>query len=127
MEKQIHDFYNQFSPDVSALAQRLHDVATSVMPSDINQWVEQGHKLVVFGREKNMKNQVIYIKPLKDSVNLGFFYGTSLRDPDRLLKGTGKSLRHIKFKKSTEINHGAIRYLVTEAINEHNNRHGFHQ
>lgn len=36
----------------------------------------------------------------KNHVTFGFHYGTSLDDPERLLEGTGKNLRHVKLRGS---------------------------
>lgn len=56
-----------------------------------------------------------YIAPLKDSVNLGFYKGTSLADPQRLLRGTGKTLRHLKLKEMEDIQVDALTTLLEEA------------
>lgn len=46
-----------------------------------------------------------YLLANKNHVNLGF-YGDfeKLNDPDGILEGTGKTMRHIKLKKATDIN-----------------------
>ncbi len=69
-----------------------------------------------------MKGEICYIKPLKDSVNLGFFHGANLNDPNKLLQGTGKLLRHIKFKKKENIDIRAVKGLLETALKEHNKR-----
>jgi hypothetical protein len=42
------------------------------------------------------KNFVCAIATHSDPTNLELYRGTSLRDPERLLEGTGKNLRHVK-------------------------------
>jgi hypothetical protein len=37
-----------------------------------------------------------YIKPAKNHVNLGFWWGVKMDDPEGLLQGTGEKMRHIK-------------------------------
>jgi len=39
-----------------------------------------------------------YVGIFTAHVNVGFFQGASLSDPDRLLLGTGKFMRHVKLK-----------------------------
>lgn len=51
----------------------------------------------------------------KDHVTFGFTQGASIHDPDRLLEGTGKNIRHIKLKKPEQVNHPGLRRLVQEA------------
>src|SRR5262245_44024573 len=45
-----------------------------------------------------------YVDIFKKHVNVGFFCGTELKDPARLLEGTGKFMRHVKVKPGFEIN-----------------------
>jgi len=51
----------------------------------------------------------------KNHVTFGFTQGTSLHDPDGLLEGTGKNLRHVKLKKPEQVDHPSLRRLVQEA------------
>src|SRR5512144_2554780 len=37
-----------------------------------------------------------YVNAYRDHVNVGFFFGSSLPDPARLLEGTGRNGRHVK-------------------------------
>ena len=52
---------------------------------------------------------------LKARVNLGFYYGADLDDPNGLLEGTGKALRHVKVHDAAVLKDPALRRLVTEA------------
>jgi hypothetical protein len=45
-----------------------------------------------------------YLKTAKTYVSLGFNSFQKLDDPDNLLEGTGKDMRHIKIRKLEEIN-----------------------
>src|SRR5690606_5869158 len=45
-----------------------------------------------------------YLQANKNHVNLGFYKGfENLNDPNMLLEGTGKTMRHIKLKKASDI------------------------
>ena len=50
-------------------------------------------------------------------INLSFPSGASLSDPDRLLQGKGKRVRHIKVRSLDEVKQYAIRTLISEAKN----------
>jgi hypothetical protein len=39
----------------------------------------------------------------KNHVTFGFHYGTSLPDPNGLLEGTGKNLRHVKLRTAEDL------------------------
>ncbi len=49
-------------------------------------------------------------------MNLGFYHGVDLADPDELLEGTGKRLRHVKLKSSAEAGSAAVKALLVAAI-----------
>lgn len=51
-----------------------------------------------------VKKDFCYLKPTKDHVNLGFMNAGKLDDPDNLLEGTGKNMRHVKIKTIDGIN-----------------------
>jgi hypothetical protein len=121
MEKEIKDFFNLFTKDVSVIIYDLY-VLVSPLFSSKKQWVDMPDGMITFGTEKNMKGEICYIKPLKDSINLGFFHGTSIEDPKNYLKGTGKKLRHIKFKTKEETKDEYVIELIKKAIKEHDSR-----
>ncbi len=49
-------------------------------------------------------------------MNLGFNKGTLLKDPNKLLKGTGKLIRHIDVRKPSDYRNSKVIELVKEAI-----------
>lgn len=122
MDKELKEFFGMFSPQVSVIAIELFNLASPILTPTKKMWLDKPDKLIAFGTEKTMKGEICYIKPLKDSVNLGFFHGANILDSDNLLIGTGKSLRHIKFRNIEKINHGAIKSIIENALTEHNNR-----
>lgn len=57
-----------------------------------------------------------YVNSFKDHVNVGFFRGSTLPDPEALLQGTGKLGRHVKLFPDTAFSHpAALEILITEA------------
>jgi hypothetical protein len=51
----------------------------------------------------------------KNHVTFGFHYGTSLDDPERLLEGTGKNLRHVKLRSMEDLEKKGLKDLVLAA------------
>lgn len=70
-----------------------------------------------FGPRK-MSEHYAYLAPFKAHVNLGFFKGALLDDPDRLLEGSGKLLRHIKLRTPEDTDAPGVQRLLTAAISE---------
>jgi hypothetical protein len=68
-----------------------------------------------------------YVNVFTSHVNVGFFHGAALRDPARLLQGTGKFMRHVKLRPETPINATALNDLIDAAYSDIKARveHGF--
>lgn len=56
-----------------------------------------------------------YVNAFSDHVNVGFFLGAMLKDPARLLEGTGKRGRHVKLRPGREVDSAALAQLVDAA------------
>ena len=56
-----------------------------------------------------------YVDTFTAHVNVGFFRGSTLPDPARLLEGTGKLGRHVKLRPGIAVDSEALAVLVTEA------------
>ena len=56
-----------------------------------------------------------YVNAFKAHVNVGFFRGAEIADPERLLEGTGKFMRHVKLRPDGDINATALMKLIKTA------------
>ena len=52
----------------------------------------------------------------ENHVNLGFNRGTELDDPERLLAGTGKRIRHIRIESAAMLRQRAVKSLLRQAV-----------
>jgi len=59
-----------------------------------------------------------YVNVFTSHVNVGFFQGAGLPDPDRLLQGTGKFMRHVKISTGTAVNDAALNRLIEAAYSD---------
>jgi hypothetical protein len=55
------------------------------------------------------KKDLAYFKTTRAYLTLGFFHTQQLDDPDGLLEGTGKDMRHIKIRNADAINEELIK------------------
>jgi hypothetical protein len=51
----------------------------------------------------------------KEHVIFGFMRGAELRDPAKLLEGTGKYLRHVKLRSAADVRRSEVRALLEQA------------
>jgi hypothetical protein len=56
-----------------------------------------------------------YVNVFTAHVNVGFFQGTELADPDGLLEGTGKFMRHVKLKPDRNVDAAGLKRLIETA------------
>jgi len=60
----------------------------------------------------------IHIATYANHVNIGFDRGTELEDPEGLLKGTGKLIRHIRLNTVSDVKQDAIIRLIEAAVEQ---------
>lgn len=105
-------------PALRPIAQRLREIVFEVHP-DAVEVVRLGDRAATFGLgPKKMSEAYCYVLPYKGWVNLGFFAGAELPDPDRLLEGTGARLRHVKIRSLDAAEVPAVRALIEVALEE---------
>jgi len=63
-----------------------------------------------------------YVNVFTSHVNVGFFQGATLRDPARLLEGSGKFMRHVKLRPGTATDAASLRTLIETAYSEMKDR-----
>ena len=59
-----------------------------------------------------------YVNVFKAHVNVGFFRGAEIADPDGLLEGTGKFMRHVKLGPDRNVNVAALTKLIDAAYTD---------
>ena len=58
---------------------------------------------------------VAYVYSAATYVQLGFFRGSALKDPKKLLEGEGKFVRHIKVRAASDIDERSYAALLKQA------------
>lgn len=56
-----------------------------------------------------------YVNVFKSHVNVGFYTGAALCDPQNLLEGTGKRMRHVKIRPGEQVHVQALEALIISA------------
>jgi hypothetical protein len=59
-----------------------------------------------------------YVNAFKAHVDVGFFRGAEIADPEGLLEGTGKFMRHVKLRPGRDFNATALMKLVETAYTD---------
>lgn len=103
------------SPQMAAVAHAARALIAEVLPGVTEvPWAHQGTAGYGVGPKK-MSEHFAYIAPASRHVNLGFMYGADLPDPDGLLEGGGRLMRHIKLRSLEDVGRPGVRALVAAA------------
>ena len=81
--------------------------------SDVREVLHDGHPTACVGDAA-----FAYVNAFKAHVNVGFFRGAELSDPEGLLEGTGKFMRHVKLIVARDIDAAALSRLISEAYSD---------
>lgn len=103
------------SPQARELALQARALIQAVYPAVVEvPWPKQ--RVIGYGvGPKKMSEHFCYISVSKNHINVGFMYGAELPDPQKLLDGSGKLLRHVRITNSEELAHPALRELLEVA------------
>lgn len=107
------DFKDQ---EVIALFSDLRQYILDLYP-DSNELMYHTHALTsVFSISDKLSDAFCMLPIYTNHLNLGFNKGTLLKDPNKLLTGTGNLIRHIDVKKESDYRNPKVRALIQEAI-----------
>lgn len=101
--------------DVQALARAARALMMEVLPG-INETVDSTGPYITYAYEPGYKGVVGYITVSKQGVKLGMARGTSLPDPKKLLRGSGKANRHVVIKAPDDLATPGLRQLIRAAL-----------
>ncbi|MCA9190428.1 MAG: DUF1801 domain-containing protein [Planctomycetales bacterium] len=91
------EFFDSLDGTVAALARSLRSIIRQAIPG-VSETIKWG--IPVYETDK----LICAVRPSQDYIALQFYAsGTSLPDPDGLLEGTGKKMRHVKIRTRSDI------------------------
>ena len=100
------------------IANQLRKIILKIDP-DVCEVVRLGERSATYGLgPKKMSEGYVYIMPQGKWVNLGFFKGAELDDPEGLLEGTGAKMRHVKIRSLKGADAPAVGTLISAALVE---------
>jgi hypothetical protein len=117
-DPQLLSFLEAYDRHIAELALALREVILEEAP-DASESIYQVYTVAIwFGFSGKMKDMFCYIATNAGHVNLGFPRGTSLPDPNRVLEGEGKTMRHIKFRSLPDVERSFVRRYIQAAMEQ---------
>ena len=115
---QLLGFLTAYDRTIADLALALREIILEEQP-DASESVYQVYTVAIwFGFSGKMKDMFCYITTHAGHINLGFPRGAALPDPNRVLEGEGKAMRHIKFKSMRDLERPCVRRYIQAAIEQ---------
>jgi hypothetical protein len=105
-------------PDVVQAARAIQTVIVEELPEVVVRF-DRGDGLLAFGTSGGMRDLLFALIPHASWLNLQLADGATLPDPDGLVEGTGKRIRHVKLRSAEAAMQPAVRTLVREQIRAH--------
>jgi hypothetical protein len=117
-DRQLIGFLEAYDRHIGDLALALREVILEEMP-DASESVYQVYTVAIwFGFSGKMKDMFCYIATNAKHINLGFPRGSTLPDPNKVLEGDGKALRHIKLRSLEDVERPFVRRYIRAAMEQ---------
>jgi hypothetical protein len=108
----IDAWMKEHSGELGAIARQWFDVMRE-RGADVRELLHDGHPTACVADAA-----FAYVNAFTAHVNVGFFWGAELADPEQLLEGTGKYMRHVKLRPESDVNATALIKLVDAAYTD---------
>jgi hypothetical protein len=114
--KRIDAFIDAYTPTVARIARGALARLRKQVPGAVELVGDRYTGLVIgFSPTERPADATISIVLYPRWVNLFFLRGAALRDPKRLLEGTGTAVRHLTVHDPTLLDDGDVRALIAQA------------
>jgi hypothetical protein len=114
---ELVEFLHSYSPAVQSIAIGLRSVVLDELaPCHEYIFRMRARAVLLYGpTERVIKDAICLIVVFAKHVNLGFMRGAQLPDRARVLKGSGKKMRHVSLKRLSDLDRPELRVLLRQA------------
>ena len=115
--KQLDGFIARFSPPIAKLTRAVLKTMRDRLPGAVELIYDKANALVIgFCPDERASNVINSIAVYTNWINLYFFEGDSLPDPEGVLNGTGTVVRHIRITTATDLDRPGVKAVMAEAL-----------
>jgi hypothetical protein len=115
-DPQLLRFLEAYDRTIADLALALREIILEEAPGASESIYQVYTVAIWFGFSAKMKDMFCYIATNARHVNLGFPRGAEMPDPNHVLEGAGKAMRHIKFRTDRDLERPFVRRYIQAAI-----------
>ena len=116
-DRQLITYLAPYDPQIANLALALREIVLEEAPEAIESLVNGYAVTIGFSfTGKPLKDGFCHVVTYSTHVNLGFNRGAELQDPDKVLEGSGKSIRHIRIRNHEDLDRPLVRRFLRAAV-----------
>ena len=116
MTKELDRIIAKQPPDMAKLTRKVLATMRARLPGATELVYDKKRSLVIgFCPDDRASHVINSIATYSKWINLYFFEGDNLPDPDGLLQGSGAAVRHIRITDATDLDRPAVKALMAAA------------
>jgi hypothetical protein len=117
--QRLQSFIDKYDPSIAALARSARLKLRKRMPAALELVYDNYNALVIgFAARERASDAIVSLALYPRWVSLFFLQGAKLPDPGRLLRGTGKQVRHIVLRTAGDLDDPAVQALLDAAVQQ---------
>lgn len=109
------DVLARHTPEIQAAAHAMLGVLLEELPDAVVRF-DRGNGLLAVGTGSGMRDLLFALIPHAGWLNLQLADGADLPNPDGLIEGTGKRIRHVKIRSAEAAGSPAVRAAVQAEV-----------
>jgi hypothetical protein len=116
-EKLLAGFIDKYNPEIGVLARAALAKMGTLLPGALELVYDNYNALAIgFGPNERASEAILSIALYPRWVSLFFLQGANLSDPQKILKGSGRQVRHIVLENASDLDKPAIQALIAQAL-----------
>ncbi|MBI3782303.1 MAG: DUF1801 domain-containing protein [Deltaproteobacteria bacterium] len=118
-ESDLAGFLRKYTAEIAATAEAALAKMRSLLPGALELVYDSYNGLAIaFGPNERTSEAIFSITLYPRWVSLFFTKGAALNDPRGLLRGSGKTIRHIVLDDAAKLDEPAVRALIAQALRQ---------
>lgn len=115
--RQLDTFIDRYTPQIAEQARAILAAMRRRLPGTVELVYNNTYTLAIgFSPTERVKDVIFSVALYPRWINLFFLRGAALPDPERVLQGAGKVVRHIRIDDAAQLNNPKVAALMTAAL-----------
>jgi hypothetical protein len=117
----VEDILSRYDEKITTLALQAREFLLLQL-NNIIESPDSSANLIGYGYGTGYKDTICTLLLSKKGIKIGFYKGTELPDPSKLLTGTGKMHKYVEIRTASDMANPALRELIASALETYRQR-----